>query len=287
MADPALRAALGSDEIVVAPGVFDLISALVADRLEFRALYVTGYGTVASYLGLPDAGLATYRDMLERIARIVEMTTKPVIADADTGYGGLLNVRHTVRGYEAAGVSAIQIEDQEFPKKCGHTPGRRVVPMADMVRKIEVAADSRSSADFLIVARTDARSALGLDEALRRAEAYAKAGADILFVESPQSEAELAAITARLDRPVLANLVNGGHTPMIGAKRLQELGFKVAIYPVAGFLAAAAALDSAYKEIIETGNSLGERTPIYPFADFSRLMGFEDVWSFERRFAQD
>jgi 2-methylisocitrate lyase-like PEP mutase family enzyme len=287
MADPALRAALGSDEIVVAPGVFDLISALVADRLDFRALYVTGYGTVASYLGLPDAGLATYRDMLERIARIVEMTTKPVIADADTGYGGLLNVRHTVRGYEAAGVSAIQIEDQEFPKKCGHTPGRRVVPMADMVRKIEVAADSRSSADFLIVARTDARSALGLDEALRRAEAYAKAGADILFVESPQSEAELAAITARLDRPVLANLVNGGHTPMIAAKRLQELGFKVAIYPVAGFLAAAAALDSAYKEILETGNSLGERTPIYPFAEFSRLMGFEDVWSFERRFAQD
>ena len=130
-------------------------------------------------------GIATYRDMIERIAQMVKMTGKPIIADADTGYGGLLNVRHTVRGYEDAGVSAIQIEDQEFPKKCGHTPNRRVIPLEDMVRKIEVAVDSRRSDDFLIIARTDSRTALGIDEAIRRGKAFAKAGADVVFVESP------------------------------------------------------------------------------------------------------
>ncbi len=136
MADPALRHHIESRSFVSAPGVYDLISALIADRMGFKALYVTGYGTVASSLGLPDAGIATYTEMIERIGRIAQMAKTPVIADADTGYGGLLNVRHTVRGYEAAGVSAIQIEDQEFPKKCGHTPNRRVVPLEDMVRKI-------------------------------------------------------------------------------------------------------------------------------------------------------
>ena len=184
MADPKLKQALKNGEFILAPGVFDLISALIADTVDFKALYVTGYGTVASYLGLPDAGIATYRDMVERIGQIVKRVTRPVIADADTGYGGLLNVRHTVRGYEDAGVSAIQIEDQEFPKKCGHTPNRRVTPLDDMLRKIEVAVDSRRSDDFLIIARTDARTGLGLDEAIRRGQAFAKAGADVVFVES-------------------------------------------------------------------------------------------------------
>src|SRR5690349_6862655 len=194
----SLRPALASKKFIAAPGVFDLISALVADRMGFEALYVTGYGTVASSLGLPDAGLATYTEMLERISRIVAMTKTPVIADADTGYGGLLNVRHTVRGYEAAGVAAIQLEDQEFPKKCGHTPNRRVIPMAEMVRKIRVASDARASKDFLIIARTDARTSLGLDEAIARGVAYAEAGADIIFIESPESEQELAEIAKRV-----------------------------------------------------------------------------------------
>ena len=191
MASPALRQEIEKGGFITAPGVFELISALIADRMGFKALYVTGYGTVASALGLPDAGLASYSQMIDRIGRIVEMTKTPIIADADTGYGGLLNVRHTVRGYEKAGVTAIQIEDQEFPKKCGHTPDRRVIPIADMVRKIRVASDSRSSSDFLIVARTDARTGHGLDEAIRRGVAYAEAGADIIFIESPETEKEL------------------------------------------------------------------------------------------------
>jgi 2-methylisocitrate lyase-like PEP mutase family enzyme len=286
MADPALKKALDAGEFILAPGVYDLISALIADSMGFKALYVTGYGTIASYLGIPDAGIATYRDMLERIAQIVKMTKTPVIADADTGYGGLLNVRHTVRGYEDAGVSAIQIEDQEFPKKCGHTPNRRVVSMDDMVRKIEVAVDSRNSDDFLIIARTDARTGLGLDEAIRRGEAYAKAGADIVFVESPESAEEVKAIAAAIDRPLLANMVNGGKTPLADQATLAALGYNIAIYPALGFLAHGHAVRHAYQDLQDNGITT-DAVPLYPFKDFNTLLGFEDVWAFERKFAQD
>jgi 2-methylisocitrate lyase-like PEP mutase family enzyme len=284
MAEARLKAAIGARELIIAPGVYDLISALVADRMGFSALYVTGYGVVASYLGLPDAGIATYRDMVERIGQIARMTKTPIIADADTGYGGLLNVRHTVRGYEAAGVSAIQIEDQEFPKKCGHTPNRRVAPLDEMLRKIQVACDSRSSADFLVIARTDSRTGLGLDEALRRGEAFAKAGADIVFIEAPESEAEMAAIAERIDAPLMANLVHGGRTPMLPAGRLAELGYAVAIYPALGFLATAAALENAYADLRDNGFSTG-RCELYSFDRFNQLIGFPDVWEFEKRYA--
>ena len=179
----ALRERFQQPGLLSAPGIHDMVSLRLADTFCFDALYMTGFGTVASHMGLPDAGLATYSDMVGRVKAMASMARTPLIADGDTGYGGLLNVAHTVRGYEEAGAAAIQLEDQEFPKKCGHTPGRRVISVADMVRKIQVACDARSSGDFLIIARTDARSALGLDEALRRAEAYARAGADILFVE--------------------------------------------------------------------------------------------------------
>jgi 2-methylisocitrate lyase-like PEP mutase family enzyme len=253
--------------------------------MGFKALYVTGYGTVASALGLPDAGLASYSQMVDRIGRIAAMTKTPIIADADTGYGGLLNVRHTVRGYEQAGVTAIQIEDQEFPKKCGHTPDRRVVPIADMVRKVQVASDSRSSADFLIIARTDARSGKGLDEAIRRGNAYAEAGADIIFIESPESEAELAEIGRRISKPLLANMVNGGRTPMLPADRLKALGFSIAIYPAVGFLSAGEALRRAYTDLQQNGTST-DAVPMYSFSEFNKLVGFDDVWEFERRYAE-
>jgi 2,3-dimethylmalate lyase len=276
-----------NDRVIAAPGVYDMVSLRMASAGGFDALYMTGYGTVASHLGLPDAGLAGYADMVGRVEAMARMAEAPLIADGDTGYGGLLNVRHAVRGYELAGAAAIQLEDQQFPKKCGHTPGRRVVPSDDMARKIAVAAEVRTSPDFLIIARTDARSSLGLAEAIRRARAYAEAGADMLFIESPESEAEMAEIGRELgDMPLVANMVEGGRTPMLSNKRLAEIGYALAIYPVAGLLSAAAALNAVYAHIRATGSSLGSPAPLYPFAEMNRLMGFEEVWAFDKAHAE-
>ena len=281
-----LRQLLAADDLVIAPGVFDGISVRVADRMGFDALYMTGYGSVASSLGLPDAGLASYTEMVGRVEMLCSVAGTPLIADGDTGYGGLLNVQRTVRGYERAGAAGIQLEDQEFPKKCGHTPGRRVIPSEDMVGKIKVAVESRDSADFLIVARTDARTTLGLDEALRRAELYAKAGADILFVESPETEAEMEKICRSFDLPLLVNVVEGGRTPVLTKEAYQALGYSIAIFPGTGFLAVGAALEAVYRTLRETGASVSLPVPVADFMTFSKLMGFEEVWDFDRRHAE-
>jgi 2,3-dimethylmalate lyase len=281
----SLRRRLQQPGLITAPGVHDMVSLRMADRLGFDALYMTGFGTVASHLGLPDAGLATYTDMVGRVRQMATLATTPLIADGDTGYGGLLNVAHTVQGYEAAGAQAIQLEDQEVPKKCGHTPGRRVVPMADMVKKIEVAAASRSSPDFLIIARTDARSSLGLDEALRRAEAYGRAGADILFVESPETEDEMRRIGRSTHLPLLANMVDGGMTPLLTAPALLELGYKLAIFPVSALLAATQAMEVVYAALKAQGSSAGLQQPLMRFSALTELMGFPEVHAFERRWA--
>ena len=282
-----LRHQLKPGNLIIAPGVYDLISALSADRMGFDAIYMTGYGVVASYLGLPDAGLASYADMKNRVETIVGRTKTPLIADADTGFGGLLNVDLAVRGYEIAGAAAIQIEDQEFPKKCGHTPGRRVVPLEDMVQKIRVARDARDSQDFLIVARTDARTAHGLDEALRRAEAFATAGADVLFVESPESEEEMEKICSSFDLPCLANMVEGGRTPVLSRQQLLEIGYQIAIFPATGFLGAAAAFDKIYGTLKTEGSSIESQVPLFPFDEMNRLMGFERVWDFDKKHSRD
>jgi len=281
----SLRQRLKDSRLVSAPGVFDMISLKLADSMGFELLYMTGYGTVASLLGLPDAGLATYTDMVGRVAAMAGMAKTPLIADGDTGYGGLLNVRHTVRGYETAGAAGIQLEDQEFPKKCGHTPGRRVIPAEDMVRKIEVAVESRRSDDFLIIARTDARSSLGLDEALRRAQLYAKAGADLLFIESPENEDEMRRIGGSFEVPLVANMVERGRTPLMTRPQLESLGFRLAIFPTAGFLAAAAAMERVYAAIRDTGSSAPVVEELYDFNRFNKLIGFEDVWAFDRSHA--
>ena len=282
----ALRKRLEQAGLVVAPGVFDMVSLRLADSFGFDALYMTGYGTVASHMGLPDAGLATYSDMVGRVTAMAGMARSPLIADGDTGYGGLLNMRHTVRGYEAAGAAAIQLEDQEFPKKCGHTPGRRVIPMEDMVRKIRVAVDARQSPDFLIIARTDARTSLGLSEALRRAEAYARAGADLLFVESPESEEEMRTIGRSFNLPLVANMVERGRTPVLSRDDLAGLGYKLAIFPVTAMLASVHAMTQVYQQFKDTGSSAGSETPLYDFGALTQLMGFEDVWDFEKRYAE-
>ena len=281
-----LKDILVRGDFVVAPGVFEMFSARIADRIGFKALYMTGYGVSGSELGLADAGLVTYRDMVERARTIAEGTVTPLIADADTGFGGLINVRQTVRGYEAAGVQAIQIEDQEMPKKCGHTPNRRVIPIADMCRKIEVAVDARRHADTLIIARTDARTGLGLAEAIARGQAYAAAGADIVFVEAPESEEEFRRIGEEIDAWLMANMVPTGKSPVVPAQQLQAYGFNVAIYPVAGMTVACTAIEANFRYLSEHGSTEGSPVPAYTMAQMHELTGFPDIWEFERRYAE-
>ena len=282
-----LAHAVRSGEFVIAPGVYDGISARLADRLGFPAIYMTGYGTVASHLGLPDAGLASYTDMVGRVGQIASGTKTPLIADADTGYGGLLNVAQTVRGYESAGACGIQIEDQVSPKKCGHTLGREVIPVEEMVLKVRVACDARESADTLIVARTDARTHLGLDEAIRRGAAYAEAGADLIFVESPESHDEIREIAKALapKAKLFMNVVQAGRTPEMPADELKDLGFSVAIYPGAAHKVAAAAIDASYRFLKDHRTLIDSPTPVWE--DMHTLMGFPEVWDFDKRWADE
>jgi 2-methylisocitrate lyase-like PEP mutase family enzyme len=285
MANPILREKLAAKSFFVAPGMQDMISTVIANKVGFEIVYGTGYWLTASSLGLPDAGIATYTQMLDRMATLVKTSTAAVIADADTGYGGLLNVHHTVKGYEAAGVTAIQLEDQEFPKKCGHTPFKRLIPLEDMVEKIKVAVDARQDAEnFLIIARTDARQSEGLDGALKRLDAYAEAGADILFPEALTAQDEMRAACAAFDKPCMANMADGGLTPILPAEVLEDLGYAFAIYPSMTSLAAAAAMEQALVALKTTGSYAD--LPIFDFKDFCGLIGFQDVWDFERKWAK-
>lgn len=287
MANPILRQKLDAGDYFTVPGVQDMIAAVVADKVGFDIVYGSGYWLTASSLGLPDAGIATYTEMVDRMRTLVRTSRAAVIADADTGYGGLLNVHHTVRGYEAAGVTAIQLEDQEFPKKCGHTPFKRCIPTQDMVQKIQVAAEAREDKkNFLIIARTDARAGDGVDAALHRLEAYAKAGADILFFEAPQSEEEMRRACEAFELPMMANLSNGGKTPMLPAETLREIGYAFGIYPALTSLAAAAAMEQALRALKDTGAGDAPGQPLFGFQDFCERIGFEEVWAFERRWAR-
>ena len=253
--------------------------------MGFKALYMTGYGVSASYLGVPDAGIVTYTDMVGRARQIADGISKPLIADADTGFGGLLNVRHTVRGYEAAGVQAIQIEDQEMPKKCGHTLGRRVVPLPEMLKKIEVAVEARRTDDLLIIARTDARTSLGLDVAIARGQAFAKAGADIVFVEAPESDDEFRRIGGEIDAWLLANIVPTGLSPEVTGTTLRDWGFDIAIYPVLGMGVATAALEAGYRYLETRQHTIGLDVPSLSMTQLHELVGFPDIWDFEQRHA--
>lgn len=283
MANPILRNKLADGKFFVVPGVQDMIATVIANKVGFDIIYGTGYWLTASAYGLPDAGIASYTQMVDRMATVARTSKAALIADADTGYGGLLNVHHTVKGYEAAGVTAVQLEDQEFPKKCGHTPFKRLISLEDMVDKIKVACDAREDENLLIVARSDARQSEGLDGQLRRLEAYAKAGADILFPEALQSEEEMRTACAAFDKPVMANMANGGLSPVPNANVLAELGYAFAIYPSLTSLVAATAMEKALIDLKDNG--VGEPEGIFNFKEFCSLIGFDDVWAFEQKWA--
>ncbi len=284
MSKRSLREALQRGEFVGAPGLHDMIAAVIANKVGFDFVYASGFWLTASGYGLPDAGIATYTQMLDRVATLTRLVDASVIADADTGYGGLLNVHHTVRGYEEAGVAAIQIEDQEFPKKCGHTPFKRVVPTEDMVEKIKVACAARK--DMLVIARTDARQPEGFEGAVARGLAYGEAGADVVFLEALESEAEMREACKRIAKPMMANMADGGKTPIRSKTELAEIGYALAIYPSITGLAASAAIENALNVFKTEGTSDSPNLPLFNFREFQSLIGFEDVWAFERKWAR-
>jgi len=276
-----LRELLSQREFFYAPGVFDMLSLHITNSIGFDAVYASGYWLTGSYLGLPDVGLAGYTDMIDRVARVCEFSAQPVIADADTGYGGLVNLRHTVRGYERAGVKGFQLEDQIFPKKCGHVANRPVIECRDMVQKIKLVLDTRLSDEMLVIARTDARTDHGLTEALDRAAAYAEAGADMVFVEAAESKDEMRKICSSLPAPVLVNMAEGGKTPILTVDELRGLGFAAAIFPGTTALTAMHTVSEALKHLRSTGSSRHPDLPAYPFREMSRLLGMDEVQAFE------
>ncbi|MCW2624414.1 MAG: carboxyvinyl-carboxyphosphonate phosphorylmutase [Mycobacterium sp.] len=247
-----LRRQLGGDELIIAPGVFDGLSASITRRIGFAAAYLTGAGVAASGFGLPDIGLLTQTEMAERARVLVSVLGDlPLIADADTGYGAPINIIRTVREYEAAGVAAIQLEDQAFPKKCGHLPDKELIGAEEFVVNLHAALDARIDPELVVIARTDSRGPLGIDAAISRANTYAEAGADVIFVEAPQGIDEINLIAKEVTAPLLINLVLGGLTPFESAQRLQDLGYRIAIHPSAALGAAAVSMVAALAQIAD------------------------------------
>ena len=250
-----LRELLAAPGIVAAPGAYDCLSAAIIERAGFSAVYMTGAGTSISRVGYPDIGLTTMSEMAANAAAIANTVNVPVIADADTGYGDVLQVRRTIREYERAGVAGVHIEDQESPKRCGHLDDKRVVRQEEMVRKLHAALDAREDDNFTIIARCDALAVTGWDDALRRCEAYVEAGADVLFLEAVQTREQAAYVTSHFDVPVLYNFVETGKSPLLPVAELEKLGFKLVIFPISAMLAAMKTMSDLMRELRDTGTT--------------------------------
>jgi 2-methylisocitrate lyase-like PEP mutase family enzyme len=275
---------LHRETILVVPACFDMVSAKLIERAGFEAVYLSGYGHSASHLGLPDAGLISFAEMLERLHHLAKSVRIPVLADGDTGFGGPLNVRRTVQEYEAAGAQAIQIEDQEIPKKCGHTPGKRLVEAADMVRKVEAAVAARRKDNFLIIARTDAISVLGIQEAIRRSRLYRQAGADILFVESPTTLEEIRTISQELPGFLMINQIERGKTPLLPVDAFQSLGYKIVAYALTALMASVRAMQKVLGRLRLDGSSSANLADLATFEELDQLMEFPETRQWENRF---
>ncbi len=280
-----LRELLSGPEPVLAPGAYDALSARLVEAAGFPAVYMTGFGTAASQLGRPDVGLLGMSEMVANAQRIAQAVAIPVIADADTGYGNPINVIRTVQEYERAGVAAIHIEDQVAPKKCGHMEGKQVIPSGEMEEKLRAAVAARHSPDFLVIARTDARAVEGMEQAIQRARRYRAAGADVLFVEAPQTEKEIAEVAVAFpDIPLLFNWAEGGKTPPIALPRLRELGYRIIIFPVATLLAATRAIREVLAQMRTAGSPIPVMDRLMPFNDFLDFIGLPEIRELERQF---
>ena len=269
---------------LVTPGVYDAIGARIAEKTGFDAVFQTGYGTAASMLGMPDYGFVGASETVENARRICAATSVPVIVDSDTGYGNALSVWKVVRDLEAAGAAGIFLEDQRWPKRCGHMQGKEVVPQEEYAEKLGAALDARKSRDFIIVARTDARATEGLDEAIERGRQNRKIGADAIFVEAPRSVAELKRIGREINAPLVANMIEGGVTPVQGARGLHEMGFKIILYPLSVLFASAFAASRVLKELKETGTTTRSKRSLVSFDQFNDLVDLPRFIEMEGRY---
>jgi 2-methylisocitrate lyase-like PEP mutase family enzyme len=279
-----LRQLIERAEILIAPGAYDPYLARCVERAGFEAVYMTGAGVSHSTLGMPDLGLLTFSEMVERAARIADAVEIPLFADADTGYGNALNAMRTVRAYERAGVAGLHIEDQEMPKKCGHFDEKRVIPLPEMLGKLKAALDARVDPDFLIIARTDARTAIGFEEAIARGQAFAEVGVDLVFVESPRSEAELERIGQAIPKPLLANMVETGLTPILPAARLQALGFAAAIYPGALGRFIGKQVQDFLARFRAEGTTLSQLDRMLTFAEQNEIVGLAKYQALAKKY---
>jgi methylisocitrate lyase len=279
-----IRTRLADGGPVVMPGVFDALSARIATRAGFEVIFVSGYATSATQLGEPDFGLLTQTEVVATAGRVCAAVDVPVLVDADTGYGNAVNVMRTVRELARAGAAGIFLEDQVWPKRCGHMRGKRVIPAAEQVEKLRAAVAARGEDDLFIVARTDARQVAGLDEAIGRARAYREAGADALFVEAPQSEDELREIGRSLPPPLVANMVEEGVTPALPAAELAAMGFQLIVHPLSGLLAAARAMQEVYGRLRADGDTLAVRDRLLTFGELNALVDLDEKYAAEERF---
>ncbi len=281
-----LRGLLAAGTPLVAPGAYDALSARLVEQAGFDAVYMTGFGTAASLLGRPDVGLLTGTEMVDNARRIVAAVDLPVIADADTGYGNAINVVRTVQLYEQAGVAGIQLEDQVMPKKCGHMSGKALIGTDEMVGKLQAAVAARRDPDLVLIARTDAVAVEGLEAAIERGRAFADAGADVLFVEAPTSEADIARVAQELSgvAPLLFNWAEGGRTPPLSLERITELGFSLVIYPIGTLLAATAGMRSLLETLRKEGTPVSALDQVPTFEEFTDLIGLPEIQSLEQRF---
>lgn len=280
-----LKQLFQTGKLIVAPGAHDALTAKIIGKTGFDAVYMTGYGQAASHLGNPDVGLLTMTEMVARAAAIVEAAGVPVIADADTGFGNAINVQRTVREYEKAGVAVIQIEDQVMPKKCGHMIGRQVIPKEEMVGKIKAAVDARVDPDFLIMARTDARTIMGIEAAIERGLAYQEAGADIIFIESPESEEEMKMINDAISVYTLANMVEGGRTPMLTNDRLETMGYNLVIYPTASTYMTTKSMLTLMESLKKEGTTAQMIPEMVTFSQFNDLIGLTEIRQLEAKYS--
>jgi 2-methylisocitrate lyase-like PEP mutase family enzyme len=282
-----IRARLKHGAPLVMPGVFDALSARIATRAGFEVIFVSGYSVSATQLGEPDFGVLTQTEVVAAAARVCGAVDVPVLIDADTGYGNAVNVMRTVRELVRAGAAGMFLEDQVWPKRCGHMRGKRVIPVAEQVAKLRAAVAARGQSEFFIVARTDARQASGLDDAIARARAYREAGADALFVEAPQSFEELREIGQRLPGPLVANMVEEGVTPQLPPDQLGALGFQLIVYPLSGLFAATHAMQQIYARLRADGHTLAVRDRLTTFPELNALVGLDEKYALDQQFGSD